>query len=116
MASYISPLIGYENAPPLPTTVNADGKSLTNLPNEDGKLSEAYEKFVKPIDSSNNGFDFHGELHLRLWRVCAFRDLKCVVRMAHGQSITCRAYLSNSTSPGNCMRGFVGSFQRYIRF
>lgn len=55
---YPNPLAGFENAPPLPDTVNADGKSLFNgpLPN---KLSEAYETFPLPIDSSNNGFDFH---------------------------------------------------------
>jgi len=51
-----SPLEGYENAEPLPTTINPDGKSLYNPP---GPLSSAYEEFPKPIDSSNNGFDFH---------------------------------------------------------
>jgi len=49
-------LAGYENAEPLPTTLNADGKSLANSP---GPKSSAYEEFPKPIDSSNNGFDFH---------------------------------------------------------
>ena len=56
MAQYKSPLIGYENAEPLPEKVNADGKSLYNPP---GPLSAAYDEFPKPIDSSNNGFDFH---------------------------------------------------------
>ncbi|KAI1796680.1 DOPA-like domain-containing protein [Ganoderma leucocontextum] len=56
MGEYKSPLIGYENAEPLPTTVNADGKSLYNPP---GPPSAAYEEFPKPIISSNNGFDFH---------------------------------------------------------
>lgn len=56
MAEYTSPLIGYENADPLPTTYNADGKSLYNPP---GPRSAAYDEFPKPIDLSNNGFDFH---------------------------------------------------------
>jgi len=51
-----SPLKDYENAEPLPTNVNADGKSLYNPP---GPKSAAYEEFPKPIDSSDNGFDFH---------------------------------------------------------
>ncbi len=53
-----SPLVGYENAEPLPTTVNPDGKSLYNPP---GPKSLAYDEFPEPIDSSNNGFDFHSE-------------------------------------------------------
>ncbi|KAI0675730.1 DOPA-like domain-containing protein [Trametes maxima] len=53
---YKSPLAGYESAEPLPTTINPDGKSLYNPP---GPLSAAYEHFPAPIDSSNNGFDFH---------------------------------------------------------
>ena len=56
---YPNPLAGYENAPPLPDTINADGKSLYNGP-PTGKLSASYETFPLPIDSSNNGFDFHG--------------------------------------------------------
>ncbi|PBK72401.1 hypothetical protein ARMSODRAFT_954093 [Armillaria solidipes] len=63
MAKYPSPLIGYENAPPLPTSKNPDGKSLTNdiQKDEQGKpvLSKAYDEFVDPIDKKNNGFDFH---------------------------------------------------------
>lgn len=51
-----SPLKGYENAEPLPTTINPDGKSLVNLP---GPKSVAYDECPKPIDSSNNPFDFH---------------------------------------------------------
>lgn len=59
---YTSPLIGYENAPPLPTTINADGKSLTNLPNAEGKLSSAYDEFVDPLNKKDrNGFDFHSK-------------------------------------------------------
>lgn len=54
-----SPLKGYENAEPLPTTLNADGKSLYNPP---GPKSPTYDEFPKPIDSSNNGFDFHSKL------------------------------------------------------
>ncbi|KAI0078674.1 hypothetical protein K474DRAFT_1593595 [Panus rudis PR-1116 ss-1] len=54
--SYKSPLEGYENAEPLPNEFNADGKSLYNPP---GPKSAAYDVFPEPIDSSNNGFDFH---------------------------------------------------------
>ncbi|KAK1232924.1 hypothetical protein PQX77_003937 [Marasmius sp. AFHP31] len=59
--TYLSPLLGYENAPPLPTGVNADGKSLVNLPpgQENSPLSKAYDEFVDPLDKKNNGFDFH---------------------------------------------------------
>jgi hypothetical protein len=53
-----SPLEGYENADPLPTTFNADEKSLFNPP---GPRSEAYEKFLPPINPSKNGFDFHSK-------------------------------------------------------
>ena len=60
MPGYKSPLEGYENAETLPTTVNADGKSLYNPP---GPRSAAYEEFEKPIDPSNNGFDFHSASH-----------------------------------------------------
>jgi hypothetical protein len=56
--SWESPLKGYENADSLPTTINTDGKSLYNPP---GPKSAAYDEFPKPIDSSNNGFDFHSE-------------------------------------------------------
>ncbi|KAF4593023.1 hypothetical protein EYR38_008730 [Pleurotus pulmonarius] len=54
--AYDSPLQGYEQAAPLLTDFNADGKSLYNPP---GPKSPAYDEFPKPIDSSNNGFDFH---------------------------------------------------------
>jgi len=53
---YKSPLEGFENAEPLPEKFNEDGKSLFNPP---GPLSSSYDEFPKPIDSSNNGFDFH---------------------------------------------------------
>ncbi|KAG5353545.1 hypothetical protein C0989_005517 [Termitomyces sp. Mn162] len=55
-----SPLTGYENAEPLPDTLNPDGKSLYNPPTN--VKSSAYEEFPQPIDSSNNGFDFHKPL------------------------------------------------------
>ncbi|KAI0057469.1 hypothetical protein BV25DRAFT_1892722 [Artomyces pyxidatus] len=54
--SYKSPLEGFEGAAPLPNDVNPDGKSLYNPP---GPKSGAYDVFPEPIDSSNNGFDFH---------------------------------------------------------
>ncbi|KAG2749449.1 hypothetical protein P692DRAFT_20778256, partial [Suillus brevipes Sb2] len=49
-------LEGYEDAEPLPTTFNADGKTMYNPP---GPRSVAYEEFPKPIDQTRNGFDFH---------------------------------------------------------
>jgi len=55
--TYKSPMADWNgNREPLPTTTNADGKSLTNVP---GPISLAYEEFPDPIDSSNNAFDFH---------------------------------------------------------
>ncbi|KAI0793872.1 DOPA-like domain-containing protein [Fomes fomentarius] len=45
--TYKSLLVGYENAAPLPTTINEDGKSLYN------------PRFSKPIRPDKNGFDFH---------------------------------------------------------
>lgn len=54
-------LKGYENAQPLPTTLNEDGKSLYNPPLPEGQRSGAYDEFVDPLDKVNNGFDFHGE-------------------------------------------------------
>lgn len=57
MSGYQDLLAGYEGAEPLPEKFNADGKSLYNPP---GPLSSSYETFPLPIDSSNNGFDFHG--------------------------------------------------------
>ncbi|RDB20834.1 putative 21 protein [Hypsizygus marmoreus] len=57
MSEWKSPLEGYENAEPLPDTINPDGKSLYNPPTD--AKSSAYDEFPQPIDSSNNGFDFH---------------------------------------------------------
>ena len=51
----------YQNAPPLPTEINPDGKSLINL---SGPKSSCYDTFPEPIKSSNNGFDFHSEHHV----------------------------------------------------
>ncbi|ESK96490.1 hypothetical protein Moror_6998 [Moniliophthora roreri MCA 2997] len=61
MPPYSSPLTGYENAPPLPTEISPDGKSLVNIASGQPTppLSKAYEEFVDPIDKKNNGFDFH---------------------------------------------------------
>ncbi|EGN96769.1 hypothetical protein SERLA73DRAFT_184927 [Serpula lacrymans var. lacrymans S7.3] len=53
--TYESPLVGYENAELLPSTINPDGISLFNPP---GPKSASYDEFPKPIDPSN-GFDFH---------------------------------------------------------
>lgn len=57
-STWESPLKGYENAEPLPTKINPDGKSLYNPP---GPKSAAYEEFPKPINPSNNAFDVHSE-------------------------------------------------------
>lgn len=45
----------------LPDTFNPDGKSLYNPPTN--VKSQAYDTFPDPIDSSNNGFDFHSKFH-----------------------------------------------------
>lgn len=57
-SAWKSPLEGYENVEPLPTNFNDDGKSLYN---PSGPKSSAYDEFPKPIDPSDNGFDFHSE-------------------------------------------------------
>ncbi|KAF7554881.1 hypothetical protein G7Z17_g2607 [Cylindrodendrum hubeiense] len=55
---YPSPLAGYENAPPLPTERQADGKRYINLPAE--KLSDAYDQFIDPLNRGDLGaFDIH---------------------------------------------------------
>lgn len=59
--SYPSPLIGYENAPPLPAAPNDGRLPLVNLPVEEGKWSKTYEEFPDPITNETNGFDFHGQ-------------------------------------------------------
>ena len=48
----------YEGAAPLPTEINADGKSLVNTP---GQKSESYDSFPEPFVKNKNGFDFHSE-------------------------------------------------------
>ncbi|EFY99859.1 dopa 4,5-dioxygenase [Metarhizium robertsii ARSEF 23] len=56
--TYASPLAGFEDAPPLPTDTNDDGKSLVNPP-RDG-LSEAYRSFAWPLKTDRRGgFDIH---------------------------------------------------------
>lgn len=62
--TYESPLKGYENAEPLPDTINPDGKSLYNPP---GPPSAAYDEFPAPIDPSNNGFDFHSMFYFSVY-------------------------------------------------
>ncbi|KAK8078825.1 DOPA-like domain-containing protein [Apiospora phragmitis] len=51
--TYLSPLAGYANAPPLPDERNEDGKSYKNPPRE-GR-SEAYDRFVEPLDNGRRG-------------------------------------------------------------
>ncbi|KAK7911558.1 dopa -dioxygenase [Apiospora marii] len=56
--TYPSPLSGYADAPPLPDERNEDGKSYKNPPR--GGLSEAYDRFVEPLDNGRRGgFDVH---------------------------------------------------------
>jgi hypothetical protein len=50
---YPSPLVGYENVPPLPEEKAEDGKSYVNP--QTGVLSESYEKFSEPLDSGIRG-------------------------------------------------------------
>jgi DOPA 4,5-dioxygenase len=50
---YPSPLTGFENAPPLSTNTNEDGKSLVN-PKREG-LSDAYENFTLPLRTDRRG-------------------------------------------------------------
>lgn len=84
-----SPLVGYENAEPLPTTFNADGKSYYNPP---APRSAAYDDFPAPIESANNGFDFHSE---------SSALLQCI-----SENQTYRAsLLSPRRAPGGQVRG-----------
>ncbi|KAI1662330.1 DOPA-like domain-containing protein [Daldinia decipiens] len=56
--TYVSPLEGYENAPPLPDEKNEDGKSYKN-PARD-TLSKTYLEFPDPLDNGRRGgFDVH---------------------------------------------------------
>ncbi|KAI1322584.1 DOPA-like domain-containing protein [Xylariaceae sp. FL0255] len=56
--TYPSPLAGFENLPPLPNDRAEDGKSFVNPKAE--KRSEAYEKFVEPLNNGRRGgFDVH---------------------------------------------------------
>jgi DOPA 4,5-dioxygenase len=52
-STWRSPLKGYENEPPLSNEKSEDGKSYVNQPREG--LSDAYEKFVNPIDNGRRG-------------------------------------------------------------
>ncbi|KAK2600113.1 hypothetical protein QQS21_005128 [Conoideocrella luteorostrata] len=56
--TYPSPLAGFENAPPLSTDKQDDGKSLVN-PTRAGR-SAAYDSFTAPLDNGiRGGFDVH---------------------------------------------------------
>lgn len=52
-STYVSPLAGYEGAPPLPTERAEDGKSYLNVKNVEP--STAYKKFEEPIDNGRRG-------------------------------------------------------------
>jgi len=58
MSQWESPLRGYEDAEPLPSTLNPDGLTVYNPPGSGGLLS-AYDEFPKEFDSSACRFDFH---------------------------------------------------------
>ena len=51
--TYPSPLVGYENATPLPDEKAEDGKSYKNP--QTGVLSKSYERFVEPLDNGIRG-------------------------------------------------------------
>ena len=51
--TYPSPLLGYENAPPLPGEKAADGKSYIN--HQTRVLSKSYERFTEPLDMGIRG-------------------------------------------------------------
>ncbi|EJD43728.1 hypothetical protein AURDEDRAFT_88571 [Auricularia subglabra TFB-10046 SS5] len=54
---YPSPLADWTGpSDPLPTTINADGKSLTNT---SGYKSPVYDAFPEQFAPNKNGFDFH---------------------------------------------------------
>lgn len=52
LASYPSPLAGYENLPPLGEERTADGKSFKNPPAD---RSSAYDAFIDPLDKERRG-------------------------------------------------------------
>ncbi|KAK6956867.1 hypothetical protein Daesc_002149 [Daldinia eschscholtzii] len=61
--TYVSPLEGFEDAPPLPDEKNEDGKSYKN-PMKD-TLSKSYLEFPDPLDKGRRGVP---ELRIyRLW-------------------------------------------------
>lgn len=53
VSSYPSPLKGYENAEPLGSERNEDGKSLKNA--QTGVKSQAYTRFTEPLDNGIRG-------------------------------------------------------------
>ncbi|EIW79369.1 hypothetical protein CONPUDRAFT_59509 [Coniophora puteana RWD-64-598 SS2] len=58
MPQWDSPLRGYEDAEPLPSTLNPDGLTVHNPPGS-SELSSAYDEFPKEFDPSACRFDFH---------------------------------------------------------
>jgi len=68
-----SPLAVYmgQTLEPLPTELNADGKSLKALPIPPTR-SPAYDAHPAPIrpQSEGNSFDFHGETRFCLFQCC----------------------------------------------
>jgi DOPA 4,5-dioxygenase len=59
--TYPSPLLGYENSPPLPDEKAADGKSYVNP--QTGVLSKSYEEFTDPLDTGIRGGLYAGFSH-----------------------------------------------------
>ncbi|KAF5137064.1 putative 21 protein [Metarhizium anisopliae] len=70
--TYASPLAGFEDAPPLSTDINDDGKSLVNPP-RDG-LSEAYRSFAWPLKTDRRGVVLTANSQVPELRVYKFWD------------------------------------------
>jgi hypothetical protein len=98
--NYLSPLQGFENADPLPTELNPDGKSLFNTPGT--TKSPTYDQFPSPIDSSNNGFDFHSQLF----------QPRSIHLVTFFQFITCLQTRSRPITREHYTNGSGESFQR----
>ncbi|MCJ1312106.1 hypothetical protein MMC25_005780 [Agyrium rufum] len=59
--TYPSPLQGYHDLPPLPEALKREAKgSMSHVNPQIGIMSDAYDRFVDPIENSNGGgFDVH---------------------------------------------------------
>lgn len=103
MAQWKSPLAGYENAQPLPTTINPDGKSLYNPP---GPLSKAYDEFPKGFNPNKNGFDFHSERLSVHWKRYVTDPVCCM------ESTICSTAPQNHNMRRSYTNVFAGNFPK----